>query len=78
MVKDFDVTAGSGYVLDMTAFKNRIFFSAPDQAHGQELWVSDGTLAGTVLFDDFIPGPANSGPAYLTVVFTQPTDCYIS
>lgn len=34
-----------------------IFFYAEDAAHGRELWFSDGTLAGTGLALDLIPGP---------------------
>jgi len=34
----------------------RVFFSAYDAAHGQELWVSDGTPAGTALVSDINPG----------------------
>lgn len=35
---------------------NKLFFSAYDIAHGRELWVSDGTTAGTKLVKDIEPG----------------------
>lgn len=35
----------------------RFFFPNADAAHGHELWVSDGTVAGTRLFADLEPGP---------------------
>jgi ELWxxDGT repeat protein len=35
-------------------------FKASDAAHGEELWTSDGTPAGTRLADDIMPGPQTS------------------
>jgi ELWxxDGT repeat protein len=35
---------------------SRIFFVANDGTHGNELWVTDGTAAGTVLAADVVPG----------------------
>jgi ELWxxDGT repeat protein len=37
---------------DLVAFGNRIAFTAIDEQHGRELWVSDGTAAGTYLVKD--------------------------
>jgi ELWxxDGT repeat protein len=37
-------------------YKNRLYFSASDAAHGNELWSSDGTDTGTVLVKDINPG----------------------
>lgn len=45
----------------------RLFFAAPDDAHGSELWVSDGTPAGTQLLADVVPGPTGSDPSHLTL-----------
>jgi ELWxxDGT repeat protein len=39
-----------------TVLGNRVLFPAIDDTHGRELWVSDGTAAGTHLVRDFIPG----------------------
>ena len=44
---------------------NRIFFSGYDVATGQELYTSDGTLAGTKLVKD-ISATSSSYPTYLT------------
>src|SRR6266542_348424 len=42
------------------------FFVADDGVHGQELYKSDGTAAGTVLVKDVNPGSGSSGPDTLT------------
>lgn len=50
-----------------TSFKGKLFFSANDGIHGDELWVSDGTSDGTTLFKNINPN-GNSIPKNLTVV----------
>jgi ELWxxDGT repeat protein len=42
-----------------------LFFSAFDFTHGMELWKSDGTVAGTVLVRDIVPGDTSSTPSSL-------------
>ncbi len=37
-----------------------LIFEADDGAHGDELWISDGTANGTHLFMDLTPGPAST------------------
>jgi ELWxxDGT repeat protein len=49
-----------GQMLWATRFGDFIYFRAVDAAHGTELWRTDGTAAGTALFFDFNPGPADS------------------
>src|SRR5215468_6852760 len=41
------------------------FFRAQDEPHGQELWKSDSTSAGTVLVKDIWPGADGSRPSNL-------------
>jgi ELWxxDGT repeat protein len=43
-----------------------LFFVAADEAHGSELWKTDGTRTGTVLVRDIAPGPASSRIGALT------------
>jgi ELWxxDGT repeat protein len=42
-----------------------VYFSANDGVHGSELWVTDGTAAGTRLVADVVPGPGSSDPTAL-------------
>ena len=41
---------------NLTNVNGTLFFAANDGAHGDELWKSDGTAAGTVLVKDINPG----------------------
>ncbi|MFC1611653.1 ELWxxDGT repeat protein [Myxococcota bacterium] len=51
----------------LTSFDGRVFFVATDAQYGAELWVSDGTVAGTELLGDINPGEPSSEPTWLTV-----------
>jgi ELWxxDGT repeat protein len=41
---------------------NQALFIADDSIHGEELWVTDGTVAGTTLLKDINAGTAGSNP----------------
>ena len=58
LVRDFDRTPDSESSSPEFLFSNgeRAFFFAAD-GHGQELWTSDGTPAGTRMVADLEPGP---------------------
>ena len=43
----------------------KAFFAATDSDHGEELWVTDGTKAGTHMVKDIVPGTHGSNPSYL-------------
>jgi ELWxxDGT repeat protein len=46
----------------LTAVGNRLYFTADDGVHGNEMWTTDGTLAGTVRLTDINPGSGSSFP----------------
>ncbi|WP_193212578.1 ELWxxDGT repeat protein [Luteolibacter marinus] len=52
----------------LTPAGNLLFFVAGLQGNGSELWVSDGTDAGTHMVKDINPGPSSSRPHDLRVL----------
>src|SRR5205085_2368390 len=67
MVLDINPT-GPSSPTGLAAIGATTYFAANDGAHGQELWQSDGTAAGTALVADINPGGAGSNPGNLTNV----------
>lgn len=68
VVKDINPGAGSG--VDTTGFdylytSTELFFAANDGTHGNELWQSDGTNAGTSMVKDINPNSADADPSDL-------------
>ena len=66
----YDPVADSSVVLDRAADQpgslfavsgGRLYFSVVDQTTGDEPWVSDGTVAGTLLLADISPEPSQAG-----------------
>ncbi|HEX6101116.1 MAG TPA: ELWxxDGT repeat protein [Thermoanaerobaculia bacterium] len=53
--------------LNITVFHGRAVFSAQDEEHGEELWSTDGTEAGTSFYLDVRPGPDSAAPYLPTV-----------
>lgn len=56
------------YAFDFVALNNIVYFTGRDEFHGNELWRSDGTVAGTYLLKDIRPGTDSSTPRSKTVV----------
>ena len=52
----------------VVAVGTKVFFTAKDNAHGEELWLSDGTVAGTRMVKDINPGAEASNPSWLCVL----------
>ncbi|HLL04286.1 MAG TPA: ELWxxDGT repeat protein [Myxococcaceae bacterium] len=70
VVKTFSASAdpfGPREALErLTSVGSRLFFLVGDEAHGRELWTSDGTEAGTRLVKDLTPGGEGSSLSGLT------------
>jgi ELWxxDGT repeat protein len=69
LVKDINTKADSsfsGYPEFITALNGKVVYSADDYNTGRELWISDGTKAGTFILKDINPsGDGNPvNPAY--------------
>ena len=56
------------YPRNLTAVGDTLFFTADDGTHGEELWRSDGTEAGTVQVSDIRVGSRGAFPDGLTEV----------
>jgi len=50
-----------------------LFFSAESPGTGRELWVSDGTAAGTRLVSDLCPGPCSGDPGDVAAAYFTTT-----
>lgn len=75
-VADIAPGAASGFPTQLTPSPNytpgpAIFFAADDGTHGRELWISDGSAAGTHLVRDLAPGLASSIEASPTESFNS-------
>jgi ELWxxDGT repeat protein len=64
-VNQLEVDAGS-IPDDFVAFGGAVYFTASDDRHGEELWRSDGTGAGTYRVRDICSGRCSSRPLALT------------
>ncbi len=75
MVTDVEDTTANHYgvpysfdPVNLTDVNGTLFFTANDGIHGGQLWKSDGTAAGTVMFSDVNPSGGGLSPADLTAV----------
>jgi ELWxxDGT repeat protein len=63
MIYDISPGGSSSNPSGMVVFNRRIYFAADDGLHGNELWKSDGTTAGTALVIDINLGSGSSFPS---------------
>ncbi len=61
LVADIALSEEGSNPTDFVIAGDTLFFRATDASHGCELWKTDGTEAGTVLFKDIRPGIVSSG-----------------
>jgi ELWxxDGT repeat protein len=73
MLKDINTGSGDSDPQNFVARGNgQVLFSANDGTHGYELWVTDGTAAGTYQVKDIAPNAANSHPADFALLCFAP------
>src|SRR5687767_10956006 len=60
LLKDINPGSGGSSYFNFTNVNGTLFFRPDDGVHGDELWKSNGTGAGTVLVKDINPGIAGS------------------
>src|SRR5206468_680492 len=58
----FDFGFYGSYPSRFVPMNGKLLFNAIDSAHGEELWTTDGTTAGTRLLADIKNGSASSSP----------------
>ncbi|MCC6000097.1 MAG: putative Ig domain-containing protein, partial [Pararhodobacter sp.] len=64
-----DGWALGGFPTGLTPVRpGRVVFAADDGVHGTELWVTDGTEAGTQMIGDLRPGEESGNPRFLTQI----------
>ncbi len=59
LVKDIHPGAEGSYPTGLLEFDGKLYFAADDATHGRELWVSDGTEAGTKMVKDIKGEPVS-------------------
>nr|BFD64968.1 hypothetical protein BdHM001_36490 [Bdellovibrio sp. HM001] len=61
--------AGISTIKNLTSMGDgRALFSVSSSTYGYELWITDGTSAGTVLVKDTNPGPASGSPGKIVSI----------
>lgn len=69
-----DIVPGTGssnpssFFADPGGFGGGVFVAASDVDHGTEIWVTNGTIAGTHLVKDVKVGTASSTPSFFTLL----------
>lgn len=61
-----DSSFGVNSIIQAIPVAGKYYFSANTAATGNELWVTDGTTAGTTIAVDIVPGTTSSNPLFMT------------
>jgi len=64
LVKDINPGPGDSSARNFVEFEEKLFFSASDGMNGPELWMTNGTAAGTLLVKDINLGSGSSTPDF--------------
>lgn len=67
LVKDIRSGSATSTLSNFAVFQDKMYFSATDGTTGNELWMSDGTNAGTTLIQDYNTGTSSFNPANMKV-----------
>lgn len=70
MVKDINLSGDGGNSGSFFEYNNQLYFGADDGVNGRELWVTDGTVAGTQMVKDIYPGMYGSAE----IIFSNSPD----
>jgi len=65
LIKDIRSGATGSALSGFVNYNNKLYFKANDGTNGSELWRSDGTTAGTVMFADYNTGSGGFNPSNL-------------
>jgi len=68
LVKDINPGEASSNLSHLTPMNEKLYFTATTVAEGNELWVSDGTEAGTHIVKDINPGTDGSAISSITAI----------
>ena len=68
LLRDIQTRQASAAARSLCVAGGIVFFVATEWQHGEELWKTDGTPAGTGLVKDLRPGSLGSSPELLTAV----------
>jgi ELWxxDGT repeat protein len=60
MSESVHFTAELSRISPLYKYQDKVLFTAKDSIHGEEVWVSDGTVIGTHVLKDIIPGEESS------------------
>ena len=62
VLKNPQVVTAARATSDFVEINGKVLFSARSDAHGRELWSTNGTVAGTALLKDIRAGTGSSSP----------------
>jgi ELWxxDGT repeat protein len=68
LLKDINAGIDSSNARSFFKFNSTVLFEATDATHGDELWKTDGTPAGTTILKDINPGTDSSTKIFIEII----------